>query len=398
MTDDDLDAKLARLTRLSEAFTPSAPVRRRDLFAGRINEIMSVASALSEPGRQVVLYGERGVGKTSLANIISQFRYQGDHHGDVTTVRVNCQTNDTFGSIWKRVFLEAQRQVPDSWTYGAPEPDEVRRLLGSGPTMVVILDEFDRVDDDDSLSLMADLLKAVSDHAITTKIIVVGVASSIDQLIGEHESVQRAIEEVLMPRMSQEDMEGIISAGAAHAGVTFSAEAITYITRLAEGLPHYVHLLALAAGRRCIQNDEELVSVVDVEMASQDVIRSHSLLREYQTAVQSSRSESLFAHVLAACALAEKNKLGQFTSGAVRAPLSQIMGRPYAIPAFAPHLKAFTEGDRGCVLVQEGVPRRYTYRFRNPLLQPFAVLAALTSGIVPEAMVGDPSSRDTLDE
>ena len=59
------------------------------------------------------------------------------------------------------------------------------------------------------------------------------------------------------------------------------------------------------------------------------------------------------------------------------------MGRPYDIPAFAPHLKAFTEIDRGNVLRKDGVPRRYRYRFRNPLLQPFSILSALTEGVIP---------------
>lgn len=63
--------------------------------------------------------------------------------------------------------------------------------------------------------------------------------------------------------------------------------------------------------------------------------------------------------------------------------MTRIMGTQYDIPAFAPHLKAFTEIDRGSILVRQGVERRYTYRFRNPLLQPFAVLTALPDNILP---------------
>jgi hypothetical protein len=76
--------------------------------------------------------------------------------------------------------------------------------------------------------------------------------------------------------------------------------------------------------------------------------------------------------------------LGYFTAGSVREPMTRIMGKPYEIPAFAPHLKSFTELDRGCVLKREGIERRYTYRFRNPLLQPFTVLNALAEGTLPD--------------
>ncbi|MGD0220361.1 MAG: hypothetical protein ABSC73_07885, partial [Acidimicrobiales bacterium] len=88
--------------------------------------------------------------------------------------------------------------------------------------------------------------------------------------------------------------------------------------------------------------------------------------------------------VLAACALAETNRLGYFTPGAVRKPMSRIMGKPYDIPAFAPHLDAFTSVDRGSPLQKEGPERRYTYRFRNPLLQQFAIITAMANGEIPE--------------
>lgn len=118
-------------------------------------------------------------------------------------------------------------------------------------------------------------------------------------------------------------------------------------------------------------------------------MKKHSLLREYQIAVQSPRRDNLFAQVLAACALAEKNRLGYFTPGAVKDPMSRIMGKPYDIANFATHLSAFTSNERGGILQREGVERKYVYRFRNPLLQPFALLTALSQGIVAKDLVDE---------
>ena len=67
--------------------------------------------------------------------------------------------------------------------------------------------------------------------------------------------------------------------------------------------------------------------------------------------------------------------LGTITiSQAVRRPLSGIMNRNYDIPTFARHLDAFCQESRGPVLIKEGQPRRYRYRFAVPLLRAFILL------------------------
>jgi hypothetical protein len=58
---------------------------------------------------------------------------------------------------------------------------------------IVILDEFDRLDDEDIERKMADTIKTLSDNSIEVTLIIVGVADSVDQLIGEHQSIDRAI-------------------------------------------------------------------------------------------------------------------------------------------------------------------------------------------------------------
>jgi Cdc6-like AAA superfamily ATPase len=381
----DFDEFLQRHVGLSAIFTPSAPISRRELFRGRIDQVLQVTSAVIEPGRHVVLYGERGVGKTSLANLLTEFLHVPTNGGPPQTVRFNCNTQDGFRSIWHKAFRELHVEPPSSWSERSPDPDDVRWALGElQPPRIIVIDEFDRVEDDETLSLMADTIKSLSDHNVATKLVIVGVADSLDQLMGQHESVQRAVEEVLMPRMEETEAYEIIDNGLADVEMTIEPGARRQVARLAEGLPTYVHLLALHAAREAVHGHRVTVEARDVEAAVNRVVARHSLLREYQRAVDSPYPNNLFSRVLAACALAEKNRLGYFTAGAVREPMSRIMGRQYDIPAFAPHLNAFTELDRGAVLKKEGVPRRYMYRFRNPLLQPFAILAAIAAGSIPE--------------
>ncbi|MET9953199.1 AAA family ATPase [Streptomyces sp. NPDC006339] len=376
--------KMQRFFKLAQVFTPSAPVASRSFFAGRVEQILEVTTAIAQPGRHVMLYGERGVGKTSLANILQEILEPvSPDFGNA--VRINCSTQDTFRTVWVKVLEAAGQDVPDSWDHGTPDPDSVRVQLQRFPKpIVVILDEYDRVEDDESLSLMADLIKSLSDHLVPTKLVVVGVADSIDQLFGEHQSIQRAVQEVRMPRMSQPELADIVDTGLKAVGMEIEDVARQRISRLSEGFPHYVHLLSLYAGQNAVADDRLIVTKGDVSAAINQAIEKHSLVREYQMAIQSPRPGTLFSRVLAACALAEKNRLGQFTASAVREPMTKIMGRPYEIPAFATHLKAFTEIDRGCVLRREGTERRYTYRFNNPLLQSFSILTSLAEGEIPE--------------
>ena len=52
---------------LRQVFSPISPIEEKDFFFGRINQLEKVADAINENGQHAILYGERGVGKTSLA-------------------------------------------------------------------------------------------------------------------------------------------------------------------------------------------------------------------------------------------------------------------------------------------------------------------------------------------
>jgi hypothetical protein len=99
-------------------------------------------------------------------------------------------------------------------------------------------------------------------------------------------------------------------------------------------------------------------------------------------ATHSPHSDNLYPHVLLACALAPQDQFGYFTAGAIRAPLEVIAGRRLEIPAFARHLNRFLQAERGSVLEREGSPRRYVYRFRDPILQTYVILNAIARGLV----------------
>lgn len=396
MSSYDRLPKLQRIARVSSAFTPSAPVDSLDLFAGRFAQVQDVVSAVSQKGRHVGLYGERGVGKTSLANVLTEFfaapelpRYQAAH--------VNCSTDDSFESLWTNVFTDLGVEPPSPM---GPEP--IRQLIAAlDPPALLVIDELDRLEDNEALTLLADTIKTFSDHVVASTLVLVGVAHSIGDLIGEHESINRALIHVEMPRMSRRELREIIDKGCVLADLTAEPEAVDKIASLSEGLPHYAHLLGLHAAQRAVQDDRDRVVLADVGAAIPLAVAKHTLQSEYLRATRSPRSDNLFSQVLLACALAPKNQLGFFTAGAIRDPLEIIAGRRLDIPAFSRHLKQFLEPTRGAVLQREGEPRKYFYRFSDPIMQPYVILDGLAEGLIAndqlEALRSDDSGPDEFE-
>lgn len=386
-------AKLQRYARVAGVFTPGAPIDRLALFAGRVPQILDVINAVGQRGQHVVLYGERGVGKTSLANVLSDI-FADQALRQFRSAKVNCTTDDNYVALWRKVFRELELPDPSDegdWRNARPTPEDVRWALQriDGPQPLIVIDELDRLEDDDGLSLLADTIKTLSDNSVPATLVLVGVADSIEQLVGDHRSVERALAQVQMPRMSLEELEEIISKGLEELGMSIDPGARDRIAKLSEGLPHYTHLLALHATQRAVMDDRGVVSNGDVDEAVALAVSKaqQSIQSDYQKATRSPRSDSLFGQVLLACALSPKDDLGYFTAGGVREPMSQIMGRRYDIPAFARHLNEFTLERRGSVLEKRGEARRFFYRFSNPLLQPFVVLSGLSRGLVSQELI-----------
>ena len=382
--------KIQKLARVSRAFTPAAPVDDFSLFAGRFEQISSCIDAFSQKGLHIAVYGERGVGKTSLANVLPTMIMSAElpHLG---AVRVDCNTNDTYSSIWRKVFRElgSLSSSLDEMPEHVADPEEIRFLLRDlDREALIVLDEFDRVEDDEALSLLADTVKTLSDHGTGVTLMFVGVAGSVEHLLGEHESIVRNVREIPMQRMSRDEIETLLEKGFGQVdGLSAIDDAINRIIYAAEGLPHFAHLLGLGAGRTAVSDDRSIVELRDVEIAEDNAVRTHSMFSEYRRATDSPQPGHLFEQVLLACAYTARDGLGWFRAADVRTPLGKIVGRPMAIPQFQRHL-AELSNDRQ-TLYREGEPRRRSYQFRNPLFQPFVKMTARAKGLISVELAAD---------
>src|SRR4051794_20541436 len=87
-----------------ELFTPSLPIGAAELFAGRTPQMNKIIDAIGERGRHVVIYGEPGVGKTSMAQILKFIIPT--RTKTVKYLRQPAYSSDTFFSIWDRIFRD----------------------------------------------------------------------------------------------------------------------------------------------------------------------------------------------------------------------------------------------------------------------------------------------------
>ena len=51
-----------------------------------------------------MLFGERGVGKTSLSNVLADFLTEAGQK--VAVCRINCDGSDTFTTLWKKALQD----------------------------------------------------------------------------------------------------------------------------------------------------------------------------------------------------------------------------------------------------------------------------------------------------
>lgn len=387
---------------IGDVFTPSAPVDDAALFAGRIRQIREIIDAATQRGRHAIVFGERGVGKTSLANVLYDLVMPIMNASTFT--KVNCEAASGFDALWRSIFRQLFVDIEKRSTgfHAAPElesmqatellppegqdlsPEDVRIVLEQmDQSIVIIIDELDRITSKVVIASLADTLKTLSDNATPCTLILIGVADSVDELIEEHASIERALVQIHMPRMSPHELLELINKGLLKLGIKMDENIRKKIAKLSQGLPSFTHALCANACKNAAYSGRAVINVGDLEQAIKQVVEGmqQSIKRAYHTATLSPR-ENLFSEVLLSCALAPCDELGYFAAADLRLQMLKVTGKEYEIPAFSQHLKEFCETKRGAILQRVGTTRRFRFRFKNPLFSPYVIMKGLSAGLI----------------
>jgi Holliday junction resolvasome RuvABC ATP-dependent DNA helicase subunit len=373
-----------------------APVDEEDLFAGRSTEVRKIIEAVIARSKHVVLFGEKGVGKTSLTNVFWK-RFSKTLRSFIIA-RIQAGPHDNFSSLWGRAMEELQAAgvaggkadyVNFSTDYESWTPSQIRRELqkcGANALPIIIVDEYSEVIDADAKKLTANLLKEFYDFSISTTVILVGVAENISELIEDHSSIDRALVEVPLNRMSDGELIEIIQKRANRTVMTFTRDAVWTIVILSRGLPYFTQTLAKFAALHAIDNSRLEVTNDDVEASMTRFIEDteKAFKESYKEAIRSNQG-NFFEQSLLACALAKTDDEGFFTANDVVDPYSAIMKEKKRIAHFEKHLRRFSSDEGGNILHKRGGDRKQQFRFKDPMMQPYVIIRGIQNKLIPDA-------------
>ncbi|WP_164156094.1 AAA family ATPase [Sandarakinorhabdus rubra] len=284
----DLSSELARRRLLlRDALGASQPVTARETFAGRRDAMSTLIKAVEEQRVHVVVYGERGIGKTSLAHVFAETAREARYH----VIYASCGTAANFGDMFRSVLARIPRIYHASVLPNSPEGEKAGSLepmLPEGPygarelaevlaglvgtRVLVILDEYDRVVDSNFRREVAELIKNLSDRAARVQLVITGVALNLDELIGYAPSIRRNIAGLPMSPLAPAEVRELLRMGERAAEIRYDKDSVALITRMAGGSPYLVRLLGHQAGLNALGNRRDDVNYSDTRTAVEKVI------------------------------------------------------------------------------------------------------------------------------
>lgn len=319
-------------------FTPARPVSE-DMFATRQYEHLQdrVERALDEQGRQVILYGLTGVGKTSLVNYLCRTR-------KIKQIRVECgapfedMMREALGKVLKREEIQTvekgsaelgvsatlaglfrgsgkasiasettYRDYPTSLSTAAAASLRFKKVR------VLFLDNFENLQAKahytETSSEIVQLMKSFSDcademGADAPKVVLAGIPAVSADLISLDSATARRTAQIEVPRMPPHEIDQILERGEQKLHIRFDGFARDRIIQFSDGFPYYTHLLALHCVRIASARGRREVLLQDFDAALEGILADCDLeLRQaYDTAAETSGDVQLRKSIMEAVA------------------------------------------------------------------------------------------------
>lgn len=386
-----------RLLALRRAFTPTRPQRSFRRVAGRKLELLRILDAIADNRSHVVLYGDRGRGKTSIVNLVAAAsrssgylvgRYSCDHDSDFDDIIRGLLRDLPQSALAVPVANDpalegCEAALPAARVHPRDVAQLPSRLIGGN--VLLIVDEFDRVADAPTRTRLADTIKQVSDRGSPLSFLIVGVSDSLEELLGHHPSIQRNVTAVPLPLLSEAEANDIIAMGALEAELAFPEPIRKTIMRFARGVPYVVHLLALHFGEQALQRGAQAVDRTDIipafRRAAAEMSPHVSLVYDRLIAGE---TDSAMRALLIRLALAEHDRFGFLTISESGGDL-RIAGQAVQ-PALWQRLC-----DAGAVRPCRGAASGL-YIVAEPMLLHYILLRA----VLDSDIAGDPSHAEVL--
>lgn len=402
---------------LSNTVYPAQPIHSIEHLFGREKELDRIEKALFAGGRHVFIYGDRGVGKSSLAATAAN-QYQSS---DAEYIDVSCSPDTTLASLIANIaykatqtsrleksvlkssieanarFLKAafseERAAKDLSAEIKTTADAISVLTEAAQihseNPIIVIDEFDRISSEHERNLFADLIKQIGDKRLNIKIIFTGVAKTLDSLLGAHQSAIRQLETIELPKLSWDARWEIVRHAARQFDIAVDHEMLVRIAAVSDGYPYYVHLITEKLLWRVYesQTDSKEVSWEQYHLAIKDSIQSISaeLKRPYELAINQRTND--FEEVLWATADSEwiHRYVKDMYSSYEHIAKSQAIRTPLDYTKFSTRIRSLKNASHGEILVPDE-HKKGMYSYKEKMLRGYVRMQAEANGV---ELVGD---------
>ncbi|AOH35442.2 ATP-binding protein [Luteimonas sp. JM171] len=407
--------------RIHAVLFPSSPIQSHEFLFGRDDQLERIRRALMAPGRQVFIYGERGVGKSSLAGAAAVECQS----SDAVPLHASCGSNSSFAGVVScliratgnesssSVTVHKKRGVEgkglslarhvETNTQPATAPldieDAAQRLDAAfsaySKRTVAVIDEFDLIPEETERNKFAELIKALGDRKSEVKLIFTGVASALDELLASHASAHRQLDTIQLERLAYQPRLDITNKALGEFDLDADPSVVYRIGNVSNGFPYYVHLLT-----------EHLLWAWYGDAGAQQVTMGHlheafikatdavhaDLRKPYDEAT---RGRDQAAYVL--WATADAFDLER-TTDAIWKSYMQICDTldvdALEKKKFLSQLRNLKTDAKGEIL--EGIPSRRLYRFREAMVRGYVRMAAARKNIQLDDQEFDPPPQATI--
>ena len=395
--------------KLKRWLSPSEAIQTPELLKGRDRQLQDIRQAWHSGGRQIFIYGFRGVGKTSLAHTAAFQQQSTDAHPIILTCAEGATFFDLIHDMFSKGFPSDPREVKRVLNHGAslnvphlsgelkqsiekgrvPAPKSINEAillteflaLAHSKSPVVIVDEFDLLKDKKEQGHWANFVKQIGDQKIGVKFIFCGIGESIEELLHAHESAYRYFHAVPLERLDFEPRLEIVTTAAKHLNISIDETTRMRIAKISDGFPHFIHLLCEKlfwivfndqAGQLAVSSDEFEAALTKAAEAIQPYLKRpyEKATRKYSNACE----EILWAvadhHQLQRPTRQIFESYVRIMETSGRKPLTQIQ--------FYQRMNSLKTPAYGEILIGT---RTGWYEFREKMLRGYARLRASQEGV-----------------
>jgi hypothetical protein len=276
---------------LPKLLTPTTPIRSPEFLRGRDKILEDIRRAFIQPGRHVFIHGDRGVGKTSLAQTAAIEHQSASRspifigcdnsstfYGSARTLALRLQPGDPtvtkrtdsgkFQGGWKGfISKEAQQTIERGTVPEFRSVDDVISVIGYlasqySDKQLIVIDEFERIQDPAQRMFFADFIKQVGDQSIPIRLIFCGIGAALSDLLDAHHSCYRYIAAVHLDRLGIHPRLEIIAGAVSAFGLTIEKTSAFRIAMISDGFPHYVHLITEKLLWQVFEDEREIDSTL----------------------------------------------------------------------------------------------------------------------------------------